>query len=85
MCVEGMVSASGVMTGKCLRAEDDSEGRETKRCEISGVSGRAREDKVQILENVGNFTVFLRISVEFPGIKNPEGDGNALWTNLNGN
>ena len=85
VCVEGMVSASGVMTGKCLRAGNDSEGRETKRCEISGwCPGEPEEDKVQILENVGNFTVFLRISVEFPGIKNPEGDGNALWTNLNG-
>ena len=46
VCVEGMVSASGVMTGKCLRAGNDSEGRETKRCEISGwCPGEPEEDK----------------------------------------
>jgi len=82
ICRAGAFSASGRMTGACVDAGGNSG---EKRCEIEGwCPGEPEDDRVNVLENVGNFTVFTRISVEFPGIPNKKRDGNLLWTNLNG-
>ena len=85
-CVVGTFSPSGRMTGQCVATSlKDEDGKVVKRCEVEGwCPGEPEKDEVTVLENVGNFTVFTRISVEFPGIPDEDGEGNMLWTNLNG-
>lgn len=82
ICRAGAFSVSGWMMGVCV---DVGGSLGEKWCEIEGwCFGELEDDCVNVLENVGNFIVFIRISVEFLGILNKKGDGNLLWMNLNG-
>lgn len=82
-CSPGAYSPSGQMTGRCLATTArDENGNVVKRCEVNGwCPGEPEKDDVHVLDNVGEFTIFTRISVEFPGVP---GEQNVLWTNLNG-
>jgi P2X purinoceptor 4 len=80
VCVRNGLSPSGRMTGECRPTGI----RDEKRCVVQGwCPGEPEEDRVQVLENVGNFTIFTRMSVEFPGILDENGE-DLFWTNLNG-
>jgi P2X purinoceptor 4 len=79
VCVAGKFSPSGLMTGECVATSDG-----VKRCLVDGwCPGEPEDDISRELKNIGEFTVFVRMTVEFPGIVG--GDGQTLsWSNLNG-
>ena len=64
-CTDGFLSRTGMQTGNC-NASTAAPGMH--RCEVVGwCPGEAEEDEVNPLGNVGNFTLFLRTNVKFPG------------------
>ena len=84
-CSEGMLSRTGRQTGRCnvSHAEADLE-RGVHRCEVEGwCPGEPEDDEGSPLENVGNFTVFMRMNVKFPGMRDALGRTLA-WDNANG-
>ena len=63
-CEEGALSRSGRQTGACVPFGFAGE----HRCEVSGwCPAEPEEDVIDPLEGVGNFTIFLRTNVKFPG------------------
>ena len=80
-CREGVVSRSGVQTGRCVPA---SLSAGAGACEVRGwCPGEPDEDALAPLDNVGNFTVFLRTDVRFPGMRDKFGRTFDV-TNANG-
>ena len=81
-CREGVVSRSGVQTGRCVPA---SLSAGAGACEVRGwCPGEPDADDASApLENVGNFTVFLRTDVRFPGMRDKFGRTFDV-TNANG-
>ena len=72
-CVEGAFSRSGMQTGRCVASAAPGASA-TRRCEIRGwCPGEPEVDVAETLSNVGNFTVFMRTQVEFPGITDANG------------
>ena len=82
-CVKGSYSRNGRQTGKCLPSTSDPNSAHF--CEIKGWCPPEAEedDDVLPLENVGNFTVFIRMNVKFPGMYNENGE-EMRWDNANG-
>jgi len=80
-CTEGFLSRTGMQTGHC-NASKVQPGMH--RCEVIGwCPGEPEEDEISPLGNVGNFTLFLRTNVKFPGMQ--DADGKTLeFTNANG-
>ena len=85
-CREGAVSRSGAQTGRCVPASFSLGDEEMTRgaCEVRGwCPGEPDADALAPLENVGNFTVFLRTDVRFPGMRDKFGRTFDV-TNANG-
>lgn len=85
-CREGAFSRSGVQTGRCVPAfvSASAEGTRHGACEVRGwCPGEPDEDALAPLDNVGNFTVFLRTDVRFPGMRDKFGRTFDV-TNANG-
>jgi len=85
-CREGAVSRSGAQTGRCVPALFSLGDEEMTRgaCEVRGwCPGEPDADALAPLENVGNFTVFLRTDVRFPGMRDKFGRTFDV-TNANG-
>ena len=88
-CREGVVSRSGEQTGRCVPAPSAGAGdamtRRRGACEVRGwCPGEPDADDASApLENVGNFTVFLRTDVRFPGMRDKFGRTFDV-TNANG-
>jgi P2X purinoceptor 4 len=85
-CLEGAVSRSGAQTGRCVPALFSLGDEEMTRgaCEVRGwCPGEPDADALAPLENVGNFTVFLRTDVRFPGMRDKFGRTFDV-TNANG-
>ena len=86
-CREGAVSRSGAQTGRCVPASFSLGDEEMTRgaCEVRGwCPGEPDADDASApLENVGNFTVFLRTDVRFPGMRDKFGRTFDV-TNANG-
>ena len=82
-CVKGLFSRNGRQTGRCLPSTSDPNSAHF--CEIKGWCPPEAEedDDVLPLENVGNFTVFIRMNVKFPGMYNENGE-EMRWDNANG-
>ena len=80
-CREGVFSRSGEQTGRCVPAPAEKRGA----CEVRGwCPGEPDADDASApLENVGNFTVFLRTDVRFPGMRDKFGRTFDV-TNANG-
>ena len=83
-CVEGYFSRNGRQTGRCLPTKKDDP-KASHFCEIKGWCPAEAEDDDEVppLENVGNFTVFIRMNVKFPGMYNENGK-EITWDNANG-
>ena len=81
-CREGVFSRSGEQTGRCVPAPSAGAGGA---CEVRGwCPGEPDADDASApLENVGNFTVFLRTDVRFPGMRDKFGRTFDV-TNANG-
>ena len=87
-CREGVFSRSGEQTGRCVPAPSAGAGDATRTrgaCEVRGwCPGEPDADDASApLENVGNFTVFLRTDVRFPGMRDKFGRTFDV-TNANG-
>ena len=86
-CREGVFSRSGEQTGRCVPALFSLGDEEMTRgaCEVRGwCPGEPDADDTSApLENVGNFTVFLRTDVRFPGMRDKFGRTFDV-TNANG-
>ena len=88
-CREGVFSRSGEQTGRCVPAPSAGAGdamtRRRGACEVRGwCPGEPDADDASApLENVGNFTVFLRTDVRFPGMRDKFGRTFDV-TNANG-
>ena len=87
-CREGAVSRSGAQTGRCVPASfslgDEEMTTPRGACEVRGwCPGEPDADALAPLENVGNFTVFLRTDVRFPGMRDKFGRTFDV-TNANG-
>ena len=87
-CREGVFSRSGEQTGRCVPAPSAGAGDATRirgACEVRGwCPGEPDADDASApLENVGNFTVFLRTDVRFPGMRDKFGRTFDV-TNANG-
>ena len=82
-CVQGAYSRNGRQTGRCLPSTSDPNSAHF--CEIKGwcPAEAEEDDDVLPLENVGNFTVFIRMNVKFPGMYNENGE-EMRWDNANG-
>ena len=79
-CEEGALSRSGRQTGACVPFGFAGE----HRCEVSGwCPAEPEEDVIDPLEGVGNFTIFLRTNVKFPGVRDANGR-DMETTNANG-
>ena len=79
-CEEGAFSRSGRQTGACVPVGSAGE----HRCEVSGwCPAEPEEDVIDPLEGVGNFTIFLRTNVKFPGVRDASGR-DMETTNANG-
>jgi hypothetical protein len=80
-CTEGKLSRTGMQTGHC-NASKALPGMH--RCEVIGwCPGEPEEDEINPLGNVGNFTLFLRTNVKFPGLRDAD-DRTLEFTNANG-
>jgi hypothetical protein len=81
-CQSGFFSRNGRQTGRCLPNTKDGE---EYFCEINGWCPPEAEDDFDVLplENVGNFTVFIRMNVKFPGMFDTNGN-EMRWDNANG-
>ena len=87
-CREGAVSRSGAQTGRCVPASfslgDEEMTTPRGACEVRGwCPGEPDADALAPLENVENFTVFLRTDVRFPGMRDKFGRTFDV-TNANG-
>ena len=88
-CREGVFSRSGEQTGRCVPAPSAGAANFATRrrgaCEVRGwCPGEPDADDASApLENVGNFTVFLRTDVRFPGMRDKFGRTFDV-TNANG-
>lgn len=87
-CREGVFSRSGEQTGRCVPAPSAGAGDATRTrgaCEVRGwCPGEPDAANASApLENVGNFTVFLRTDVRFPGMRDKFGRTFDV-TNANG-
>lgn len=80
-CTAGFLSRTGMMTGNC-NASKAQPGMH--RCEVIGwCPGEPEEDEINPLGNVGNFTLFLRTNVKFPGVQDVHGK-TLEFSNANG-
>ena len=78
-CEEGFLSRSGRQTGQCVSVNS-----KTNYCQVQGwCPGEPDADTLDPLENVGNFTIFLRTDVRFPGMRDKFGRTFDV-TNANG-
>ena len=84
-CEKHEVSRSGVQTGVCARlSAENHAGATIGRCQVMGwCPAEPEEDILDPLENVGNFTIFLRTDVRFPGMRDKYGRTFDV-TNANG-
>ena len=80
-CTKGYLSRTGMQTGNC-NASAVLTGM--YRCEVIGwCPGEPEDDEINPLGNVGNFTLFLRTNVKFPGMRDVN-DRTMSFTNANG-